>query len=233
MAFTYIGTANVSFSDSGRILQLSGVVVDKVQQLGQEYDLKLTEENIKHGTLTPSQLQHHQTVLSETVSLVAQAKQHHGEHYPRGNCSYDQALDKTLVCDRNGNNERLASNDIGFQDLKAAAAAGGGDMMKSLRGRFERRSMDQHFQRLHRRFMVSRDGSIGLVPPETQVGDVVCILYGCSVPVVLRAWNVVSAVGDGKPKVEMQFVGEWYVNLSTILSLSLSLSIYSLNLLAM
>ncbi|RAH52211.1 HET-domain-containing protein [Aspergillus piperis CBS 112811] len=38
----------------------------------------------------------------------------------------------------------------------------------------------------YRRLMISSKGYIGLVPPKTQEGDLVCVLFGCSVPVILR-----------------------------------------------
>jgi hypothetical protein len=38
-----------------------------------------------------------------------------------------------------------------------------------------------------RRFILSPGGIMGLAPEEAQVGDLVCVLLGCSIPVVLRA----------------------------------------------
>lgn len=53
--------------------------------------------------------------------------------------------------------------------------------------------------RLPLRLMVTRDGHIGMGPEKTMKGDVVCVLFGCSVPVLLRrhpgsrdAWAVVG-----------------------------------------
>jgi hypothetical protein len=37
-----------------------------------------------------------------------------------------------------------------------------------------------------RKLAITKNGYIGAVPNETQVGEVVCVLFGCSVPVVLR-----------------------------------------------
>lgn len=42
-------------------------------------------------------------------------------------------------------------------------------------------------QIFRRRFVLSSSGTMGLAPEEAQVGDLICILLGCSVPVVLRA----------------------------------------------
>ncbi len=52
-----------------------------------------------------------------------------------------------------------------------------------------------------RRLMASTKGYIGLVPPCFQVGDKICVLFGCSVPVILRK------VGD-----HHIFIGESYVH---------------------
>jgi hypothetical protein len=41
----------------------------------------------------------------------------------------------------------------------------------------------------NRRLLVTNDGYIGLGPMKARQGDHVCILYGCSVPVILREIN--------------------------------------------
>ena len=51
----------------------------------------------------------------------------------------------------------------------------------------------------------TRQSLYGLCPPHTQQGDYVCILFGCSVPVVLRPFNTA-----GRDKFEL--VGEAYVH---------------------
>jgi hypothetical protein len=40
-----------------------------------------------------------------------------------------------------------------------------------------------------RRFMVTKSGYMGLVPILTEVGDVICVLFGCDTPLVLRPVN--------------------------------------------
>ena len=40
-----------------------------------------------------------------------------------------------------------------------------------------------------RRFMVTKSGYIGLVPQLTEVGDIICALFGCDTPLVLRPIN--------------------------------------------
>jgi hypothetical protein len=57
----------------------------------------------------------------------------------------------------------------------------------------------------NRKFLVSKDhGWIGLVPMATQVDDIICIFYGCSVPVVLRSYDRTAGL--------FQLVGECYVH---------------------
>ena len=59
----------------------------------------------------------------------------------------------------------------------------------------------------NRKFLVSEKYSwIGLAPMAAQVGDIICVLYGCSVPVVLR---VSGSRGSAK---QCQLVGECYVH---------------------
>jgi len=63
--------------------------------------------------------------------------------------------------------------------------------------------------------------TIGLAPETTKKGDVVCIVYGCSVPLLLRRYvNDVheKCVGTQEPerevnaKVHYEVIGEVYVN---------------------
>jgi hypothetical protein len=53
---------------------------------------------------------------------------------------------------------------------------------------------------MKRRLLVSKNGHIGMAPPEAQKGDLLFVLTGCSVPVVLR-----------KQKSSYSFVGEAFV----------------------
>jgi hypothetical protein len=54
-----------------------------------------------------------------------------------------------------------------------------------------------------RRFFVSSSGLLGMAPAEAQVGDKICVLLGCSYPVILRP----SEAGK-----YYTFIGEAYVN---------------------
>ncbi|OQE18710.1 hypothetical protein PENSTE_c017G02689 [Penicillium steckii] len=57
--------------------------------------------------------------------------------------------------------------------------------------------------RLSLRLMVSRNGRIGMVQEKAMKGDLICVLFGCNVPVLLRN----SESGDG-----VTFVGECFLD---------------------
>jgi hypothetical protein len=58
----------------------------------------------------------------------------------------------------------------------------------------------------NRKFFVSKANRwIGLAPTDARVGDLICILYGCSVPVILRPQTV-----DGRDV--WILIGECYVH---------------------
>jgi hypothetical protein len=57
--------------------------------------------------------------------------------------------------------------------------------------------------RIHRRLMVGKKGFLGMAPEKSRAGDIVCILFGCSVPVVLR-----KTAGETK----FVFIGECFVD---------------------
>lgn len=57
--------------------------------------------------------------------------------------------------------------------------------------------------RLSLRLMVSQNGRIGMVSEKAKKGDLICVLYGCSVPVILRD----SGHGDS-----VTFVGECFLD---------------------
>jgi hypothetical protein len=54
-----------------------------------------------------------------------------------------------------------------------------------------------------KRMMATNSGYIGTVRDEVSVGDLVCVLYGCSVPVILR---------QIKESEQYVFMGEAYVH---------------------
>lgn len=71
-------------------------------------------------------------------------------------------------------------------------------VMNSFTGRFH-----DILVRTPRRLMVGKNGFLGLAPDKSQKGDMVCILFGCSVPVVLRK------IADGT---KFACIGECFVD---------------------
>jgi hypothetical protein len=64
-----------------------------------------------------------------------------------------------------------------------------------------------------RMFFVSKDNKwIGLAPMAANANDVICILDGCSVPVVLRPCSRDMGTGTNEAEVFYQLVGECYVH---------------------
>ena len=57
-----------------------------------------------------------------------------------------------------------------------------------------------------RRLFTTLRSSLGLAPQEGTKGDLICILYGCSVPVLLRRHNA------NKSDIYYEFIGECYVH---------------------
>lgn len=55
-----------------------------------------------------------------------------------------------------------------------------------------------------RRLVTTHQGFIGMAPPRAKQGDAVCVLFGCSVPVVLRRREDQEG--------EWEFVGECYLH---------------------
>ncbi|KAL8708720.1 MAG: hypothetical protein Q9220_006445 [cf. Caloplaca sp. 1 TL-2023] len=66
----------------------------------------------------------------------------------------------------------------------------------------------------NRVFVTSKSGQLfGLAPQGTQVGDYLCILFGCSVPVVLRKCKTIHRDSFDQYKPETyEFIGETYIN---------------------
>lgn len=60
-----------------------------------------------------------------------------------------------------------------------------------------------------RKPMATNMGHVGLAPTSAQKGDVVCMLFGCNVPVVLRKYEQPQ---DGYLPAVFEFIGECYVD---------------------
>lgn len=70
-----------------------------------------------------------------------------------------------------------------------------------------------------RRLMVTEEGRVGIAPRQAEKGDLVCVLFGCNVPVILRPYPEGEAGGGGGGDAsassfagKYQFVGECFVD---------------------
>ena len=61
-----------------------------------------------------------------------------------------------------------------------------------------------------RRLVITNDGYIGMTPYRAKKGDLICVLLGCSIPVVLRKREnerLEGFIGDS-----YEFIGECYLH---------------------
>jgi hypothetical protein len=122
------------------------------------------------------------------------------ETFARDLCSIENddivpAFIQSLLCGRFSAQERLNSNDV--EGILACFNAN--IPLKGL-DKFPA-AFESGIRR--RRCLVTEHGSVGAAPVETMVSDLVCVLFGCSVPVILRP------IADAD---EFRFIGECYVN---------------------
>ncbi|KAL5325717.1 hypothetical protein ACEPPN_006847 [Leptodophora sp. 'Broadleaf-Isolate-01'] len=120
----------------------------------------------------------------------------HGKYIARG-YTIAQAYTRTLFLDRVLGYPRKSNEGVRYlanQTWKSAVKLG---LSRKLAGGLNVLRANV----LHRQLMISRKGYIGLGPVPAKKGDMICVLYGCSVPVILR-------------KVEKHYilVGECYVH---------------------
>ncbi|KAK9773234.1 putative Heterokaryon incompatibility protein [Seiridium cardinale] len=92
----------------------------------------------------------------------------------------------------------LRSNQQAVNDLSGPVPNQNEMISDSFFGRFY-----DIIMRMSLRLMVSRNGRVGMVPEKANKGDLVCVLFGCSVPVLLRK----SEHGDG-----FTLVGECFLD---------------------
>lgn len=102
---------------------------------------------------------------------------------------------RTLVADQGTSTTTAAPSFYrrAVKDLYSGAAKKGFDILaqqtiQSDVGRVVRNVMEKIQSIICNRSLarIGHSGALGLVPRDTQIGDLICVLYGCSVPVVLR-----------------------------------------------
>jgi hypothetical protein len=106
---------------------------------------------------------------------------------------------QSLLCGRISTTERLTRDDIQkFMSLNLPA-----DTADPERESFLAKVCNALGAGMTRRCVaVTKEGYIGAIPQEAQQGDLICVLFGCSVPVVLR-----KRIGG-----EYLFIGECYLH---------------------
>lgn len=105
------------------------------------------------------------------------------------------AYAQTLLCGRKSARERISKEDIRiFMNLGEATNSKRAEILTTASNAFEAGMRK-------RSIAVTRNGYIGAVPHNTQSGDFICVLFGCSVPVVVR-----------KRGQEYLFIGESYLH---------------------
>ncbi|PVH83556.1 HET-domain-containing protein [Cadophora sp. DSE1049] len=105
----------------------------------------------------------------------------HGKYIARG-YSIAQAYTRTLFLDRVLGYPRKSNEGVRYlanQTWKSAVKLG---LSRKLAGGLNVLRANV----LHRQLMISKKGYIGLGPVPAKKGDLICVLYGCSVPVILR-----------------------------------------------
>jgi hypothetical protein len=173
---TTVAEATVS-SEEG-ILTAKGVVVTTIAQLGGATQMTHSRD-----------IQQAIVAVHEWYSLVE-------EHQDDGNALLENFA-RTLRCDRvkfeDGDrhgtiSEKLLAIMATIKELKSAA------QIKALKESMKREDIQIRAeiegiaqQTFKRRFFLSSSGTMGLAHEEALAGDLICVLLGCSVPVVLRA----------------------------------------------
>jgi hypothetical protein len=112
----------------------------------------------------------------------------------------------TLLCGRMSSGERITKDDMkalmSFQSPDKSSSTTKKDFMNKTCNAFEAGMK-------RRKLAITKDGYIGAVPRETKPDDLICVLFGCSVPVVLRKINLTKG---NSSKTSYQFIGESYLH---------------------
>jgi hypothetical protein len=171
--FKYAASASssaiVKFSLDSKVMAVEGIVVDTVkgsqlQGVEEEFDYLYT--SAKEEPWTSWNIREIARKLENEASIVRQE----GEEIK-------EAVLKTLVTDRHPETGKRR------QDLKLRR------IKQNLWPRAE--DLEGYLSYAHmfasgRTLMLSEEGYIGLAPSSTCVGDLICVLYGCHAPVILR-----------------------------------------------
>ena len=169
-----------NFSSDGKVLIVPGVLVDSVREVGKTFSLTLNT-----GSALRS---HNRANLLESVQLArtcAGGGDLATKPYGRGKASYLEAFARTLACDRDSRGRRRQDGE-GFFPYKMLSRSMVPEEEFIMATSPVLEQFNEHIHRHQKRFMISEGGLMGLVPKRAEVGDSICVLFGCTVPVILR-----------------------------------------------
>lgn len=171
----------ISFSEDLKFMTASGTLEGTIKSTGPRWE---PETNI------PARWASYQAILSQWSDLIEDSSCYVNSRY--GVDVVHLAFSKTLTADRwfanNAHNDliRFPPNEGFLSFINPDENAGNWALMLL---------WSTHYRR---RFVISQEGHIGLVPEMARPGDKICILYGCSTPVILR-----------QEEDRYRFIGEW------------------------
>ncbi|KFY95312.1 hypothetical protein V500_02843 [Pseudogymnoascus sp. VKM F-4518 (FW-2643)] len=210
------------------ILSLKGILIDTIDELGCTLD---TER--ESGEISISDYSTTVNLWYEEAKDITFRKAKNP--YPQGNQSRAEALWRTIIGDT-AYQIRPAPPEFGQYFSKwvewgaimqsAGTRSGLEDMMKKNDPQVEAMNSELSNETIQsgmrdysnnlaeisvgRRFCVTKDGYMGLVPPGTEGGDLVCIIAGAPTPYLLRRFKHSSS--KTFPMELYQLVGECYIH---------------------
>jgi hypothetical protein len=171
--FRYVASgslpASVEFSSDLRIMTAQGIVVDtiknnRLQEVTENFDYLFT--SAKEEPWTTWNIQQIVKKLENEPSIV----RHEGE-------TIRQAVLRTLVIDRHPETGKR-KQELKLRRIKQHLWPKAEDLEEYL--------AYAYIFANRRTFVLSHNGYIGLAPSLTSTGDLICVLYGCHAPVILR-----------------------------------------------
>jgi hypothetical protein len=192
--------AEVSFSEDSRVMRAAGILVNSIASVSPYWDPHLSTQQF-FQELAPAAAKWGELIEEQAIPLL--------KRY--GSKSYGQkAFEKTLTADR------LLILNVGYKVSRLAHNESVLDVIsRGIPDEFEPDQSSDRREYLwskhialwyegtlqHRTVAVLKEGYMALVPRLARVDDIVCILFGCDTPVVLRP------NGDG-----FEFIGECFIH---------------------
>jgi hypothetical protein len=203
-------SSDVSFSEDGKVLLISGVLFDTIESLSgpSEFPMQIKEENRRHRELHS---------LDPDMASVELPKWDIDQNVYGDEAAMYNAIWRCLVMDRsNIVDERAPSSFAGcfgriwqkqsaprgvgdfkihgrslnYWARKYSTPSNSGDVQESSEELDEQVSVIVFEMTLgsyfSRRLIQTKKGFIGLAHAQSRVGDCICLLSGCTIPVILR-----------------------------------------------